>query len=109
MTTYIQVQITFPTEDSAKRAAVKLVETHLAACAQILGSIRSVYIWKGSDETSHEILLLAKTKLVLFDRLVEAVREDHPYECPQIIALPILAGNENYLAWLEEQCSPSPA
>jgi periplasmic divalent cation tolerance protein len=101
--TYIQVQITFPTEESANQAATKLVETHLAACAQILKPIQSVYFWKGNREISNEILLLAKTKLILFDRLVESIRIDHPYECPQIVALPILAGNEDYLDWLEKQ------
>jgi periplasmic divalent cation tolerance protein len=100
---YIQVQITFPTEKSAYQTATKLVETHLAACAQILKPIRSIYVWKGNRETSDEILVLAKTKSVLFDRLVEAVRDSHPYECPQIVALPILAGNEDYLNWIEEQ------
>jgi periplasmic divalent cation tolerance protein len=103
MSTYIQVQMTFPTEESANQTATKLVETHLAACAQILKPIRSTYIWKGNRETSDEILVLAKTKSVLFDRLVEVVRDSHPYECPQIVALPILAGNEDYLNWIEEQ------
>jgi periplasmic divalent cation tolerance protein len=107
MSTYIQVQITFPTEESANQAATKLVETHLAACAQILKPIRSVYVWKGNRETCDEILVLAKTKSVLFDRLVESIRDAHPYECPQIVALPIFAGNEDYLDWLEEQCKPS--
>ncbi|MDR3196587.1 MAG: divalent-cation tolerance protein CutA [Planctomycetaceae bacterium] len=105
MSTYIQVQITFPTEESAYQAATKLVETHLAACAQVLKPIRSIYVWKGNCETSDEVLVLAKTKSILFDRLVELVRDGHPYECPQIVALPILAGNEDYLAWLEEQCN----
>ncbi|MDR0337214.1 MAG: divalent-cation tolerance protein CutA [Planctomycetaceae bacterium] len=103
MSTYIQVQMTFPTEESANRAATKIVETHLAACAQILKPIRSTYIWKGNREINEEVLVLAKTKSILFDRLVEAVRDGHPYECPQIVALPILAGNEDYLDWIEEQ------
>jgi periplasmic divalent cation tolerance protein len=105
--TYIQVQITFPTEESANQVAAKLVETHLVACAQMLKPIRSIYVWKGNCETSDEILLLVKTKSLLFDRLVETVREEHPYECPQIIALPILAGNADYLNWIEEQCKTS--
>jgi periplasmic divalent cation tolerance protein len=102
MSTYIQVQITFPTEELAQRTAERLVTEHLAACAQILGSIRSFYVWKEKREESREILLLAKTKTVLFDRLVDAVREEHPYDCPQIIALPILAGNADYLEWLDD-------
>lgn len=103
MTTYIQVQITFPTEESAQRTADRLVSERLAACAQILGPTRSVYVWKEQTETSHEILLLVKTKAVLFDRLVDAVRDGHPYECPQIVALPIFAGNADYLDWLDAQ------
>ncbi|MDR0703944.1 MAG: divalent-cation tolerance protein CutA [Planctomycetaceae bacterium] len=102
---YIQVQMTFPTEESANQVAAKLVESHLAACAQILKPIRSIYVWKGNRETSDEILVLAKTKSILFDRLVETVRDSHPYECPQIVALPILAGNADYLNWIEEQCN----
>ncbi|GHT31017.1 hypothetical protein FACS1894214_1970 [Planctomycetales bacterium] len=72
---YIQVQITFPTEESANAVAEKLVAKRLAACAQILGPIKSVYTWKGKTEHSNELLLLAKTKAALFDLLVEAVRE----------------------------------
>ena len=103
MNTYIQVQITFPTEESAMLAAQKLVRCRLAACAQILGKIRSVYVWKGICESNDEILLLAKTRADLFDRLVEEVRDGHPYECPQIVAVPIVAANADYLAWLDEQ------
>ena len=98
---FIQVQITFPTEESALAAASRLVEQRLAACAQILGPIRSVYVWNGVREESVEILLLAKTAASLFDELAEAVRAEHPYECPQIAALPIVAGTVDYLAWIE--------
>ena len=105
MPTFVQVQITFPTEESAHRMAERLVHEQLAGCAQLLGPIRSVYIWQKKCEKSEEILLLAKTKTTLFDRLVETVRSEHPYQCPQIVALPIVAGNEDYLAWLDEQTS----
>jgi periplasmic divalent cation tolerance protein len=102
MFTYIQVQITFPTEESANQAAEKLIQSRLAACVQIAGTIRSMYVWKGVRETSQEVLLLAKTRLTLFDQLVEIVRNGHPYKCPQIVALPIVTGNEEYLRWLDE-------
>lgn len=107
MSTYIQVQITFPTEEAAETTAEQLVRNRLAACAQLLGPIRSHYVWKGEAECSDEILLLAKTRLDLFDRLVEAVRAGHPYECPQIVALPIVTGNDDYMAWLEERITHS--
>ena len=100
-TPFIQVQITFPTEESAQSTANRLVERRLAACAQLAGPIRSVYTWNGVREESTEVLLLAKTKASLFDDLVEAVRAEHPYECPQIVALPIIAGTPDYLQWLD--------
>jgi len=100
---YIQVQITFPTTELAQEAAAKLVREKLAACAQVCGTIQSYYTWQGTSETSQETLLLAKTKLSLFDRLESAIRAEHPYECPQIVALPIVAANADYLAWLDKQ------
>jgi len=100
---YIQVQITFPTAELAHKAAAKLVREKLVACAQVCGAIQSFYTWQGTSETSNETLLLAKTRFSLFDRLESAMRADHPYECPQIVALPIVAANADYLAWLNEQ------
>ena len=100
---YIQIQITFPTAESAKEAAEKLVREKLVACAQVCGTIQSVYTWKDVCETSTETLLLAKTTLSLFERVESAVRAAHPYECPQIVALPIVTANADYLDWLAEQ------
>ena len=103
MSNYIQIQITFPTTELALEMAKKLIREKLVACAQVCGTVQSVYTWKGVCETSHETLLLAKTTLPLFERLEAAVRADHPYECPQIVALPIVAANADYLDWLNEQ------
>jgi len=100
---FIQIQITFPTAESAAGMAEKLVREKLVACAQVCGSVQSFYIWKGARETSKETLLLVKTALPLFERVESAVRSEHPYECPQIVALPIIAANEDYLNWLKEQ------
>ena len=103
MSNYIQIQITFPTPELAIETATKLVQEKLVACAQVCGTIQSVYIWEGVCEKSKETLLLAKTVLPLFERLEAAVRADHPYECPQIVALPIVTANTEYLDWLNEQ------
>jgi len=103
MSNYIQIQITFPTAELAHKTAVKLVQEKLAACAQVCDTVQSVYNWKGVCETSSETLLLAKTTLPLFERLEAAVRTVHPYECPQIVALPIVTANADYLDWLNEQ------
>ena len=99
---YIQIQITFPTEERAVEMAKKLVQEKLVACAQVCGTIQSVYTWKDICETSTETLLLAKTTLPLFERVESAVRANHPYECPQIVALPIVTANADYLDWLTE-------
>ena len=103
MQQYIQIQITFPTAELARVTAEKLVREKLVACAQVCGTIQSIYTWKGTCETSPETLLLAKTTLSLFERLESAVRANHPYECPQIVALPIVTANADYLDWLNEQ------
>jgi len=95
--------MTFPTAESANNMATKLVQEKLVACAQVCGTVQSVYTWKGVSETSTETLLLAKTVLSLFERVTSAVRADHPYECPQIVALPIVTANADYLDWLSEQ------
>jgi len=106
MQQYIQIQITFPTAELAQQMATTLVREKLVACAQVCGTVQSVYTWKGVCETSSETLLLAKTTLPLFERVESAVRADHPYECPQIVALPIVTANADYLGWLEEQLCP---
>ena len=103
---FIQVQITFPTEESALSAAERLVERRLAACAQVFGSIRSVYVWDGVREESTEILLLVKTKASLFDELAQVIRAGHPYQCPQIVALPVVAGTPDYLQWVDDNTQP---
>ena len=100
---YIQVQITFPTAELAREMAEKLVREKLVACAQVCGTVESFYTWKGVGETSKETLLLAKTSLSLFDQVEASVRADHPYECPQIVALPIVTANADYLEWVKEQ------
>ncbi|MDR2171643.1 MAG: divalent-cation tolerance protein CutA [Planctomycetaceae bacterium] len=104
---FIQVQITFPTMESAKNVAKLLVERRLAACVQIVGKIRSEYIWNDEVENNDEILLLAKTRLVFFDEIIDFVRGLHPYVCPQIIALPIIAANDDYIQWMNDQLKKS--
>jgi periplasmic divalent cation tolerance protein len=100
---FIQVQITFPTMDTAKHVGKTLVEKRLAACVQIAGKIRSMYIWNNTIENNEEILFLAKTRHSLFEELIDAVRCLHPYVCPQIIALPIVDANADYIEWMNEQ------
>lgn len=79
-----------------------LLKQRLAACVTLSGVCESHYVWKGKTEKSEEYLLLIKTKRTLFKRLEETLREHHPYEVPEIIALPITAGSKAYLNWLRQ-------
>ncbi len=98
----IIVFITAPNEDEAAGIARSLVEARLAACVNIVKNIRSIYAWQGNIEDASETLMIAKTQNTLFDALSAKVRELHSYDVPEIIALPIVDGSEDYLKWLRE-------
>jgi len=99
----IVVLITAPSEEEAAKIARALVEERLAACANIVKHIRSVYRWEGKIEDDPEVLMVVKTREALFDALEKRVRELHSYSVPEVIALPIVQGSEAYLKWLEEE------
>jgi periplasmic divalent cation tolerance protein len=103
----IVVLMTAATADEARRLAEMLIEKKLAACAQILPEMQSVYRWQGEIHHDAEILLLAKTTRDRFDQLEREVRAVHSYETPEIIALPVAAGSEAYLKWLLSSCEGS--
>ncbi len=93
----IVVMVTAPNEDNALTIARALVEERLAACANLLGAIRSIYRWQDKVEDEREQLLVIKTRSHLFDALQSRVKQLHPYEVPEIIALPIDQGSKPYL------------
>ena len=95
----------FITAGSIKEAesiAQGLVKKKLAACVNIVPSIRSIYAWKGRIESSKECLLIAKTRVGLFPRVEKAVKSLHSYECPEITAFPLTKGSADYMCWIEE-------
>jgi periplasmic divalent cation tolerance protein len=98
----IVVFITSPKEDEAAKIAQALVETRLAGCINIIRNIRSVYRWQDKIEDDTEVLMIAKTQKHLFESLVRKVRELHSYEVPEIVAMPIVEGSEDYLKWLND-------
>jgi len=98
----IVIFITAPNEDEAVRIARSLVEAHLAACANIVRNIRSIYTWQGSVQDDTEVLMVVKTRKGLFEAVSARVRELHSYDVPEIIALPIIDGSPDYLNWLRE-------
>jgi periplasmic divalent cation tolerance protein len=100
---YIIVLVTAPNEEDAGRIGRALVEERLAACANIIRSIRSIYRWEGRIEDEQEALMIVKTKKELFQRVKERVIALHTYSVPEIIALPIVSGSEPYLNWIQQE------
>ena len=95
-----------PDSETAHAIAEHLVSARLAACVNILAPCRSVYRWDGRIEAATEVPMLIKTKLECYAALEAAIREKHPYELPEIIAVRIDRGLPAYLAWLEAETSP---
>ena len=100
---YFVLYITAGNQEEAGEIAKKLVEERLAACANIIPRIESVYWWKGKVRNEKETLILAKTREGLVDRAIERVKGIHSYDVPCVVALPIAGGNEDYLKWVEEE------
>jgi len=100
---YIQVITTTERREDAQKIADTLVEKRLAGCVQILGPITSTYRWKGNVETAEEWLVTIKTRKNLYSQVEEAIKATHPYETPEIIAVPITTGSREYLEWLNSE------
>ncbi|MHB8880721.1 MAG: divalent-cation tolerance protein CutA [Thermodesulfovibrionales bacterium] len=105
MVEFIVVFITAPDEAAAARMAEELISAKLAACVTLVRNVRSLYRWQGKTEDGTEVLMLAKTRKELFEPLRQRIRELHSYTVPEIIALPILCGSEEYLDWLRDETS----
>ena len=103
MTDAVVVLCTVGDQQDALRLGSAVVEERLAACVNILPAVQSIYRWQGEVERATEILLLMKTTQQGFAALRDRLEELHPYETPEIIALPIVDGLGNYLGWMREQ------
>ena len=100
----IIVLITAGSEQEAHNIAESLVKGKKAACVNIVPGVDSLFWWEGKTESARESLLLVKTKASLLPEIVELVKGTHSYEVPEIIALPVMAGSEDYLKWLDTAC-----
>ena len=96
------VLVPAPDMDLARLLAKAALEAKLAACANIVPAVESHYWWKGKLESSDEVLLIFKTRQQLLPKLERAVREIHPYDTPEFVALPLTTGSRKYLAWLTD-------
>ena len=100
---YNLIYITTKDKAEAKKIGQAVVEARLAACANIIDKMGSVYWWQGKMEQGVEAVLILKTKENLVSELIEKVKSLHSYECPCIVSLPIVDGNKAYLDWLENE------
>ncbi len=90
---------------TADALAERLVGERLAACVQIVPGVRSVYRWQGAVQHDDEIQMVIKTRAAAFDAVERCLRTHHPYELPEIVAVPVVRGSAAYLGWIAEQTS----
>jgi len=99
---FLVVFCTVPNQKTAEAISTTLVEEKLAACCNIVPGITSIYFWNNEVQKESELLLIIKTSTLAFENLRKRIEELHPYEVPEIIALPIKMGNQSYLSWVDE-------
>jgi periplasmic divalent cation tolerance protein len=103
MDTFLQVITTVLSKDQAQQIASLVVRGRLAACAQIAGPITSTYWWEDKLEIAEEWQLVLKTTQSAYSQLESFLKEHHPYNVPEILAIPILGGNPSYLDWISAE------
>ena len=107
MTEYIQIVTTVESENDAKKIAELLVDRRLAACVQIAGPVMSRFWWDGKIDTAEEYQVIIKSRNDLFPEVESVITDAHPYDVPEILAIPILAAGKGYLNWLSEELKSS--
>ena len=100
---YVVVLITTDTDNEAEKIADVLLKNKKAACVNIVPRISSHFWWEGALDSAQENLLIVKPKASLLDEIVDLVKQNHSYDVPEVIALPIIAGNPDYLKWIDEE------
>ena len=103
MTGHVRVETTTASREEAQALAASVVAGRLVACAQVSGPIASSYRWRGGVETDEEWLLVCKTAADRLDALVGHLRGRHSYDVPEIIAVPVVGGDPDYLSWLTDE------
>jgi len=98
------VMVTFPDKEVARQIATVLVEKQVASCVNMTQGVESVFRWEGEVTTELEVMALMKTTRETYESLEKLVLELHPYENPEVVALAVEKGSENYLKWVRESC-----
>ena len=99
---FVVVFITAPSSASAEKISRGLLDAKLAACAGMIKGVRSLFWWEGKVNKANEVLIICKTRKSLIAELTKYVRRHHEYQIPEIIAVPIVGGNPDYLNWVKE-------
>lgn len=99
----IVIFCTVPTKDDAKKISNALVSERLAACVSIVDKVHSVFSWNSELCNENEMLLIIKTRRELFDKIEAVIKALHSYNVPEIIALPVIVGSEDYLGWIAHE------
>lgn len=99
---YLQVFISVSSKSEIEKITKILLEKNLVACVQVLGPMESTYKWKGKIEKAKEWLCILKTKQSLYQKVEEEIKNIHSYEVPEIVAVPITKGSEDYLNWVDK-------
>lgn len=100
---YIVLLITTATAEEAQRISRVLLEQKKVACVNIVPRVNSLFWWQGKLDSAEESLLIVKTKASLLSEIVSLVKEIHSYDIPELIALPIIGGNQDYLEWIQKE------
>ena len=108
MSAHVVVFITAGSLEEGQHIARTIVEERVAACVNIVSPVESVYRWQGAVQDDQEVLLIVKTATGMLENLSTRIQQLHSYELPEVIALPIAAGSEDYLNWIDEQTGLSP-
>ena len=103
----IVIFVTTGSEEEAHKVAELLLERRKAACVNIVPGVASSFWWQGKLDSARESLLIIKTRALLLPEIIELVKSVHSYEVPEIIALPIIGGNEDYLKWIDDEVKES--
>ncbi|MEY2407760.1 MAG: periplasmic divalent cation tolerance protein [Verrucomicrobiota bacterium] len=106
---FAMVFVTAPELKTARRIAAAALRRKLVACANILGAVESHYWWKGKLERGIEVLIILKTRRRLLDDLEKLVVALHPYDTPEILAVPLACGNARYMEWIQSSTRKEPA
>ena len=102
---YIIILITMDSKKEAEQIAHVLLEHKKAACVNILSGVDSYFWWENNIDSAREILLVVKSKASLLSEIIDLVKKTHSYEVPEVIAMPIIGGNQDYLDWIDKNVS----